>query len=260
MLAHSHGRRDVRLVDLPCFGRPVILVWRKRIWRCTEPACATRAFIEQHEEVAAPGALLSRRACWWAINQLRREQAGIAGVARQLGTTWNTVWRAISPLLEAMAQDESRFAGVTTLGVDEHVWHHVSTKPVADGGRGPKELTGMVDLTRTPQGKVKARLLGLVPGRSGSAYKQWLQARNAAFRDGIEIATLDPFHGYKNAIDDQLEDAVDVGITTSTSSSLAPRPWTKSGAGSSKRSTDTAAVPETRSTESAPSCAAGSRS
>jgi hypothetical protein len=29
-----------------------------------------------------------------------------------------------------------------------------------------------------------------------------------AFRDGIEVATLDPFHGYKNAIDDQLEDAV----------------------------------------------------
>jgi len=29
--------------------------------------------------------------------------------------------------------------------VDEHVWHHVSTKPVDVGGRGPKELTGMVD-------------------------------------------------------------------------------------------------------------------
>ena len=36
------------------------------------------------------------------------------------------------------------------------------------------------------------------------------QGRNAAFRQGIEIATLDPFHGYKNAIDDQLQDAVSV--------------------------------------------------
>ena len=27
---------------------------------------------------------------------------------------------------------------------------------------------------------------------------------------GVKIATLDPFHGYKNAIDDQLEDAVAV--------------------------------------------------
>ncbi len=72
----------------------------------------------------------------------------------------------------------------------------------------------MVDLTRTPdsEGKqrVRARLLDLVPGRSGAAYTQWLQARNAAFREGILIATLDPFHGYKNAIDDQLDDAVAV--------------------------------------------------
>ena len=68
----------------------------------------------------------------------------------------------------------------------------------------------MVDLTRTPQGKVKARLLDLVPGRSGAAYNEWLQARNKEFRDGIEIATLDPFHGYKNAIDDQLDDAIAV--------------------------------------------------
>ena len=48
------------------------------------------------------------------------------------------------------------------------IWHHVSTKPVADGGRGPKELTGMVDLTRDQDGRVHARLLDLVPGRSGT--------------------------------------------------------------------------------------------
>src|SRR5690606_30792823 len=35
-------------------------------------------------------------------------------------------------------------------------------------------------------------------------------ARGQAFRDRVEVATLDPFHGYKNAIDDQLEDAVAV--------------------------------------------------
>ena len=53
-------------------------------------------------------------------------------------------------------------------------------------------------------------MLDLVPGRSGAAYVDWLKARNKAFRDGIGVATLDPFHGYKNAIDDQLDDAVAV--------------------------------------------------
>jgi transposase len=171
-------------------------------------------FTEQNDSVAGARALLTRRACWWAIGQLRREHASVQGIARQLGTTWRTVWRSIQPLLQAMADDESRFDGVTTLGVDEHVWHHVSTKPIEQGGRGPKELTGMVDLTRHTDGtgrvRTRARLLDLVPGRSGQAYIEWLKARNEAFRAGIEIATLDPFHGYKNAIDDQLEDAVAV--------------------------------------------------
>ena len=68
----------------------------------------------------------------------------------------------------------------------------------------------MVDLTRDKDGHVRARLLDLVPGRSGEAYTSWLRDRGDTFRKGIEIATLDPFHGYKNAIDDQLEDAVAV--------------------------------------------------
>ncbi len=40
--------------------------------------------------------------------------------------------------------------------------------------------------------------------------RQRLKDRGDVFRKGVEIATLDPFHGYKNAIDDQLEDAVAV--------------------------------------------------
>ena len=68
----------------------------------------------------------------------------------------------------------------------------------------------MVDLSRDKDGRVQARLLDLVPGRSGEAYKTWLKDRGDTFRTGVKVATLDPFHGYKNAIDDQLADAVAV--------------------------------------------------
>jgi transposase len=78
-------------------------------------------------------------------------------------------------------------------GVDEHVWHHVSTKPREQGGRGPKELTGMVDLTPDQHGHVRARLLDLVPGRSGSVYTDWLKQRGEGFRAAVKVATLDPF-------------------------------------------------------------------
>ena len=147
--------------------------------------------------------LLSTRAIRWAIGLLRREGAKIQGLARQLGTTWNTLWTQVQPILARAANDPVRFEGVQVLGVDEHIWHHRDPRR-----RGPKELTGMVGLTRGPH--PTARLLDLVPGRSGKAYRDWLDARGEAFRKRVEIATLDPFQGYKNAIDDQLEDATRV--------------------------------------------------
>lgn len=49
VLATSRGRRNVRLVDVPCFVRPVDLVWRKRTGRCAEVKCAAGSFTEQHE-------------------------------------------------------------------------------------------------------------------------------------------------------------------------------------------------------------------
>jgi transposase len=69
-----------------------------------------------------------------------------------------------------MADDEARSTGVASVGVDEHIWHHVSTKPHEAGGRGPIGLTGMVDLIRGQRGRVRARLLDLFPGRTGAAY------------------------------------------------------------------------------------------
>ena len=161
-------------------------------------------FLEHDERVCSPRARLGTRAIRWAIRQLRFEGATIAGLARQLATTWNTVWSHIKPCLQATSDDPARFAGVRVLGVDEHVWHHQDRRR-----RGPRELTGIVDLTRGKDHPT-ARLLDLVPGRSGTVYKNWLEERGEDFRAGVRIATLDPFQGYKNAIDDQLQDATSV--------------------------------------------------
>ena len=154
--------------------------------------------------MCAPRARLRVRAIRWVIRQLRFEGATIAGLARQLATTWNTVWSHIKPCLQAASDDPARFAGVRVLGVDEHVWHHQDRRR-----RGPRELTGIVDLTRGKEHPT-ARLLDLVPGRSGTVHENWLAERGEQFRSGIQIATLDPFQGYKNAIDEQLQDATSV--------------------------------------------------
>lgn len=137
VIAHGHGHSNVTLVDAPCFDRPVRIVWHKRTWRCDERSCVKKVFSEQNPVVVAPRAGLTMRACWWAVKQLHRGHASVAGLARQLGTTWNTLWSSIKPMLQVMADDVTRFAGVKQLGVDEHVWHHVSELPINRGGRGP---------------------------------------------------------------------------------------------------------------------------
>ncbi len=49
----------------------------------------------------------------------------------------------------------------------------------------------MVDLTPDEHGRPRARLLDLVPGRSGRAYGDWLEARGDTFRAEVKVATLD---------------------------------------------------------------------
>jgi zinc-finger of transposase IS204/IS1001/IS1096/IS1165 len=54
VVAIGHGRRVQLLHDAPCFGRPVRVRWRKRIWRCPEPACARRTWTEVQPYAIAP--------------------------------------------------------------------------------------------------------------------------------------------------------------------------------------------------------------
>ena len=67
------------------------------------------------------------------------------------------MWSHIKPCLQAASDDPARFAGVQVLGVDEHVWHHQDRRR-----RGPRELTGIVDLTRGKEHPT-ARLSGPGP-------------------------------------------------------------------------------------------------
>jgi hypothetical protein len=57
--ATRHGRRTVRVRNLPIGGRPAVLAWRKRLWRCREPACGVRTWTEQAAAVR-PRAVLTR--------------------------------------------------------------------------------------------------------------------------------------------------------------------------------------------------------
>ena len=54
-VAAGHGRRAVRVRDLPVGGRPTTLIWIKRLWRCRHDRCETRTWSETSPQIPARG-------------------------------------------------------------------------------------------------------------------------------------------------------------------------------------------------------------
>ena len=62
----SKGERTVTVVDLPAFGRPLCLRWRKRRCVCPNGGCGVASFVEQDPGIAPERGLLTSRARRWA--------------------------------------------------------------------------------------------------------------------------------------------------------------------------------------------------
>ena len=188
VIAEGNGRRPVTVRDLPVAGRRTVLIWLKRLWRCRESACAVRSWSETSAQIR-PRSALTERARLAAMRRVQAEET-VAAVARDLQVGWHTVMRAVVDYGVPLVEDPDRLASVAAVGVDEHVWVHASAN------RRTGYATGIVDITpRRP-----ARLLDVVPGRTGKVYADWIAEREAAWREHIRVAALDPFRGYATAL------------------------------------------------------------
>jgi len=116
--ATPHGRRTVRVRDLPIGGRPVVLIWCKRLWRCREPACGVRTWTEETAAIR-PRAVLTQRARAEACRRVGKDAHAVAAVARDLGVGWSTVMRAVTDHGPPLVDDPTRLEDVTALGLDE---------------------------------------------------------------------------------------------------------------------------------------------
>ena len=74
------------------------------------------------------------------------------------------------------------------LGVDER-------RVASPGPTSPWPTSSLASWTTRGKDHPTARLLNLVPGRSGTVHENWLAERGEDFRAGARIATLDPFQG-----------------------------------------------------------------
>jgi transposase len=162
--AELHGRRTVRVRDLPIGGRPVVLLWRKRIWRCREPARGVRTWTERAVAIR-PRAVLTERARAEACWRVGKDAHAVAAVARDLGVGWATIMRAVGDHGTQLVDDPGRLDGVATLGLDETSF--LKATRVAP----TRWVTGLVDLER-------GRLLEVVADRSRAAVDRWLGAQS----------------------------------------------------------------------------------
>ncbi len=128
VLAVLHDRCEHLLHDAPFGHRRVRVRWRKRVWRCGEPACPTGTWSERHD-LAAPRALLTRRAVLWVADALSDDDTTVNALGRRLGVDWHTLWDALKVEAGHRADDPHRLACVTALGVDEHVWRRAGSAP-----------------------------------------------------------------------------------------------------------------------------------
>ena len=184
--ATPHGRRTVQVRDLPIGGRPVVLLWRKRIWRCREPACGVRTWTERAATIR-PRAVLTERARAEACRRVGKDAHAVAAVARDLGVGWATVMRAVHEHGTPLVEDPARLDGVATLGLDETSF--LKATRVAP----TRWVTGLVDLEG-------GRLLDVVADRTRAAVDRWLGARTRDWLAGIGTVALDPWRGYASAL------------------------------------------------------------
>ena len=194
--ASPHARRPVWARDLPTGGRPVTLVWVKRVWRCHQPGCSVRTWTEQHPAIRARSSW-TERARVEACRRVGQDGHSVAQVATAFGVAWATVMAAVRDHGVPLVDDPARLTGVRAVGVDETAFLR------ANAHRHTTFVTGVVDI----EGR---RLLDVTAGRSGPVLAQWITEQSPAWRGGVEVASLDPFRGYATALSTTLPHAARV--------------------------------------------------
>jgi transposase len=188
----------VEYVDLPVFGRPSRLRWRKRRWRCPDRTCGVGSWTETAPDIAASRQVMTTRAGRWATVQVGRSGRTVNEVATELGCDWHTVNDTVAAWGDALlAADTGRIEATEAVGLDETLFNRRGRF------RTQAWCTSITDICG-------GRLLDIVPGRDGAAPASWLTARGERWLAGVKWATLDLSGAYRSCLDTALPDATQV--------------------------------------------------
>lgn len=194
--ARAHDRVPVQVRDLPCFGRPARLIWRKRRWRCVTPGCRTKTWSESSDELPAR-LLLTKRAGEESCRQVGALGRSVASVAAELACAWWTVMAAVRFYGRPLVDDPARVKKVRKLGIDETAW----LKATRD--HSTLYATGLVDLERH-------QIIDLVKGNSARDLRRWTRRQSQEFLGAIRVVATDLTESYRSGLDPDLAHATRV--------------------------------------------------
>ena len=130
--AHVKQRPVVSYIDLPVFGTPMHLGWKKHRMKCVNDSCARKSWVLEDHRIAAKSCLLTTRAAKWATRQVGYGRT-VDEVAVELGCDWHTVNNAVitygNALLDA---DRKRLNATTAIGLDETAFVKLRSKKAKD--------------------------------------------------------------------------------------------------------------------------------
>jgi transposase len=185
--AQVKDRSDVALVDLPVFGTPSRLVWRKRRWKCPNTDCDAPSATETRGDIAPARSVMTTRAGIWATLAVGREIRPVTRVAAELGVGWSTVMDTVRLYGNWLIADPDRLAGIQALGVDE-------TKFLAGTReRRTSWVTAICDVARR-------FVADIVEDRNANAVTGWVHTQPDHVTAGVTVVVSDMSNAYAGAL------------------------------------------------------------
>jgi transposase len=180
--AQVKERPLVSYIDLPVYGFPMRLTWKKHRMRCVNEHCSKKSWVMADHRIAAKECLLTTRAAKWATRQVGYGRT-VNEVAGELGCDWHTVNDAVTTYGAALlAADRQRLVHTSAIGLDE-------TNFVRHAGQHTSYATTVCDVEHH-------RVIDIVPTRRFEVVAGFIDAQPSHWKARINVGTLDMSDAY----------------------------------------------------------------
>jgi transposase len=175
--AQVKERPVVHYVDLPVYGTPMRLAWKKHRMRCPDSRCPQKSWTLADHRIAAKSCLLTTRAAKWATVQVGTGRT-VLEVA-ELDCDWHTVNDAVTTYGAALLEaDRKRLNQTSAIGLDETSFVRL----------GPYKHTSFATTVADVE---HHQIIDILPTRDYVDVAGWIDKQPVAWKERIRFGALD---------------------------------------------------------------------